>query len=126
MPRVSKLKLPPLDLANETIGERIAQLRIGKGYTQKELAERFGIIHTLVSDYETGKLRLYDEMVARFALALDVSTDEILGLKKRNGKPSKPSLRIMRRLRKIESLPPTKQKTLLKTIDVFLESNADQ
>jgi len=81
MPRISKLPLPPLNLGKETIGERIARLRKERGYTQRELAEKIGIIHSLVSDYEKGKLRLYDQMVTRFALALEVSTDTILGLK---------------------------------------------
>lgn len=125
MPRISKLNLPLLDLGKETIGQRIAGLRKERGYTQKELAEKIGIIHTLVSDYERGKLRLYDEMVTRFAIALEISTDEILGIKSEKHTNTKPSLKIMRRLNKIESLPLSRQKTLLKTIDVFLERTSE-
>lgn len=121
MPRRPTLKLPPLNLGEETIGQRIARIRKQKGYTQTELAQKMGTIQSLISDYETGRLRLYDEMVVRFAVALDVSTDEILGLKRNNHKPTKPSLKIMRRLNKIDSLPESQQKTLLKTIDVFLK-----
>ena len=60
-------------------------------------------------------------MIARFALALGVSSDELLGLKASKGEGDKPSLNILRRLKKIEALPPTQQKTLLKTIDTFLK-----
>lgn len=42
MPRKSSLKLPALDLGEETVGERIARLRKERGYTQIELAERIG------------------------------------------------------------------------------------
>ncbi len=70
-----------------------------------ELARRIGIINRLVSDYEKGKLRLYDQMVARFALALNVSTDEILGLKNGQEAGAKPSLKIMRRMKALEGLP---------------------
>ncbi len=122
MPRKSRLKLSPLVLGKETIGQRIARLRKERGYTQKELAEKIGIIHNLVSDYETGKLRLYDEMVTRFAIALEVGTDEILGLKQDNHKHVKPSLKIMRRLGKIESMPPAQQKTVLKSLDLMIKS----
>jgi NAD-dependent SIR2 family protein deacetylase len=40
-----------------------------------------GLIQALVSACELGKIRLNDEMVIRFAKALEVSADEILGLK---------------------------------------------
>ena len=121
MPSKLKNELPPLDLAEEPIGKRIARLRKERGYTQRQLAKRIGILHTLVSDYERGRLRLYDEMVARFALALGVSTDIILGLRD-NGHNVKPSLRIMRRVNKIESLSPSQQKMVLRAIDMFLKA----
>lgn len=123
MPRKSKLILPPIDLGKDTVGQRLANFRKESGYTQVELAEKMGIIQGLVSDYERDKLRLHAEMLARFAKALNVSTDEIIGLKEaqKNGKKAG-SLRIMRRLNKIEALPSSQQKTLLKTIDMFLKA----
>lgn len=124
MPRVSRLQLPPLEgLKEEPLGERIARLRKLRGYSQTDLAERIGIIQALVSDYETGKLRLTAEMVLRFANALEVTTDELL--QPAGPKPSrKPSRKVLRRLERIESLPPRQQSTLLRTIDTFLEANA--
>lgn len=123
MPRRSRLKLPPLNLGKETIGQRLARLRKERGYTQVELAEKTGIIQTLISDYERDMLRLHGEMVIRFAQALEVTTDEILGIKtaKENGGNGKQSLRLLRRLKRIEELPASQQKTLLKTIDTFLK-----
>ncbi len=110
-----------LDPDVETFGQRLARLRKERGFTQVEIAERVGIIQALVSDYELDKLRLNAEMVVRFATALEITTDELL-----KGKGSKaplrrkPSLRMLRRLEKIESLPAHQQTTLLKTIDTFL------
>jgi transcriptional regulator with XRE-family HTH domain len=52
----------------------------GKGYTQVELAEKIGIIQVLISDYERDKLRPHPEVIVRFAHALNVTTDELLGL----------------------------------------------
>ena len=62
-------------------------------------------------------------MTARFALALEVSTDELLGIKLSKNKISgnTPSLKILRRMIKIEALTPTKQKVLLQNIDMFLK-----
>jgi transcriptional regulator with XRE-family HTH domain len=81
MPQKSRLQLPPIDLGKETIGERIAIIRRQKKITQKSLAIKMGLLNYLISDYERGRRRLYDEMVARFAIALEVSADYLLGLK---------------------------------------------
>ena len=126
MARKSKLKLPPLDTGQETFGQRLGRIRKERGLTQVELAEKMGIIQVLISDYERDKLRPYHEMIARFARALEVSADELLGLKSSKNKASRPSLKVVRRLKKIEGLPPSQQKTLLRTIDTFLKGAQQQ
>ncbi len=78
-------------------------------------------MQTLITDYEREKLRLHAEMVIRFAQALEVSTDELLGLSSKGKNGDKVSLRLLRRTKKIEELPSAQQKTLLKTIDTFLK-----
>ena len=122
MPRKLKHKLPPLNLGNETTGQRIALLRKEHGLTQKELAEKIGIKRTLVTDYEIGRLRLNDEMVIRFALALGVSADTILGLASLEALGTT-NLKLTKRIRKIEQLPPTQKKSLINTIDAYLKAH---
>ena len=115
--------MPPLQLATEeTFGHRLARLRKEKGFTQVELAERVGINQVLVSDYERDRLRLNAEMICRFAKALSVTSDVLLGLAgSRAMKPEgKISLKLIRRLQRLEKLPSAKQKALLQTIDGFL------
>lgn len=122
MPK-SKLNLPPLKLATEeNFGQRLARLRKERGMTQVELAAIVGIIQGLVTSYERSRLRAHPEMVVRFALALGVSGDELLGIPaKRAAAPrARLSLKLVKRLQKIEKLPGAKQKFLLHTIDVFL------
>jgi hypothetical protein len=81
-----------------------------------------GIIQALISDYENEKLRPNPDVLVRYALALDVSTDQILGL----DKPAKPpalssvSRRLLRRLQQFDKLPKRDQDALLRTIDAFL------
>jgi transcriptional regulator with XRE-family HTH domain len=121
MPKASRLSLAPLPPFDETPGERLARIRRERGFTQRELAGRTGLIQTLVSDYERGKLRLNADMLLRFATALEVSTDELL----QPGGPKaarKPSRKVLRRLEQIEGLPARQQMTLLRTIDLFLEN----
>ena len=122
MPRKSRLQLPPLELGDESTGRRIARLRKERGWTQTQLAERIGIIQALVSDYELEKLRLNAEMLTRFALALGVSADELLGLDGTGKKAPSVSLKVARRMRQVEKLPPPQQATLLKTIDAFVKA----
>lgn len=121
MPRVSRLKLPPLPV-KESIGERVGRIRKDRGFTQVELAEKIGVIQSIVSAIERDVLKLSAEMAIRFALALEVSTDDLLMPAKRNGSQGKkPSRKILRRLEKIETLPRTQQTAVLKTIDNALE-----
>lgn len=122
MPRKSTLKLPPLNLGEETLGQRIARLRKERGYTQVELAEKIGLTQGLISDYERDKVRPHPEMTIRFAQALEVTSDVILGLKASKSNGNKPSLKILRRLKKIEALPLSQQKFLLKTVDSLLKA----
>jgi len=125
MPRKSR-NLPPLKLGPESIGQRLARIRKEKGYTQTELAEQIGIIQVSVSDYERGRLQTGAEMLARFALALEVSADELLGLdRRRPAKAAPPAARkFLRRMQQIDRLPRRDQEALLRTIDAFLAKAA--
>lgn len=110
----------PLDFHGETIGQRLTQLRKQRGYTQVELAEKIGIRQVLVSAYEKDRRGLSAEMAIHFALALDVSLDELLRPQGKKVSGKKPSRKVLRRLEEIEKLPPHQQNYLLKTIDGFL------
>jgi transcriptional regulator with XRE-family HTH domain len=121
MPKVSRFKLSPVDFGGETLGERIARIRKERGFTQVELASRIGIIQTIISATESDGRKLSAEMAVRFAQALDVSMDELLGPGRTSKRGRKPSRKILRRLEKIETLPRTQQTAVLKTIDNALE-----
>ncbi len=123
MPPRSRLKLPPIDLGKETLGQRLARIRKERGFTQVELAERVGLIQVLVSDYERDRTRMHAEMIARFAQVLGISADELLGLKHPRDTASGKKLpkRVLRRVEQITHLPPNHQRALLRTIDTFLK-----
>jgi transcriptional regulator with XRE-family HTH domain len=111
---------------NRALGRRLAHFRNLRGYSQRELARRVGVVQVVISDYEVGKLRITAEMALRFAAALDVPIDELLQpAKPIPAEPAhKPSRRLLRRLERIERLPRRKQEALLTTIDAFLNSAA--
>jgi transcriptional regulator with XRE-family HTH domain len=108
--------------ADAAVGKQIAALRKARAITQVELADRMGIIQSLVSHYERGRLRPHPEMLSRFADALGVSVDEILG--REDDPPSKATApldrRFVRRIQLVRKLPKRDQDALLRTIDAFL------
>jgi transcriptional regulator with XRE-family HTH domain len=121
MPRQSTRSSKKAPQGEETLGERLARLRKAKGLTQVELAEKMGIIQVLVSDYERGKLRPNPEILIGYARALDVTTDELVGVApSKKIEPPSISRRFVRRLEKIEKLPKRDQDALIRTIDAFL------
>jgi len=68
-------------------------------------------------------MRLLDDMIAKLALALSISADELLGLKKNETVPADmPSVQIARRMQRIKKLPAAEQKAILKNIDMFLKA----
>jgi transcriptional regulator with XRE-family HTH domain len=110
----------------ETIGQRIARYRKLRGLTQQQLADRVGIARILVSDYERGRIRLFDEMVGRVAQALGISSDELLGLKAQTSDTPQVSLRFLRRLAIIETFPEAKKKHILRSLDDAIDSTVQR
>ena len=106
---------------SETLGRRLARLRKEQGLTQIELGTKTDLSQVLISDYERGRLQPSPDTLIKMANALGVTADELLGLKGKPASGNKPSLKTLRRLKKIEELPPSQQKALFKTIDNFLK-----
>lgn len=73
-----------------------------------------------MTDYENGRLRLTAEMAVRFAMALEVSLDELLHPKLPQHAARQPSRKVLRRLKQIETPPRPQQATVLKSIDIML------
>lgn len=104
----------------KAIGRRLREIRKSRGLTQTELASKVGLTQTLVSDYEIGRLRLNANLVVKFAKALRLSSDHLLGIKEVAGNGSPHDRRFIRRLQEIEKLSRPEKQALLKTIDHFL------
>ena len=120
MPQKSRLNLPPVNLGEKTIGERIANFRKKKGWTQNQLAEKIGLTQGLISAYENDTRKLSAEMIARFAITFNVTTDKIIGLQLDTDEDIEVNLRLMKRIHKISVLPKSKQKMILRTLDTLI------
>ena len=60
--------------------ENIRNLRVDRGYTQKQLGEYLGISQNTYSQYEIGVLNYPVDVIIRLAEFYGVSTDYLLGL----------------------------------------------
>ena len=109
---------------DKALGLRIAKLRKERGFTQIELADKLGLVQAIVSDYERGRLRPHSGVLARLAETLQISADELLGLKPVQKATGMRDRRFLRRLDAISELPKRDQDALLRTIDAFLSRKA--
>ena len=62
----------------KSVGRRISQTRIDKGYSQATLAEKANISVSHLSNIERGRKSLSAEVLLKISEALQVSTDGIL------------------------------------------------
>ena len=62
------------------LGERIKELRLERGLSPKELADKIGVATNTISQYESGKSKTSITVLANLAIALDTTTDFLLGL----------------------------------------------
>jgi transcriptional regulator with XRE-family HTH domain len=124
MPQPPKNKPKPLPQTGIPVGKRIARTRKLRGFSQEALAEVMGISQKQITDYETGRVHLNEEMITRFALTLKVSSDELLGLKTLRLKEDPPTLRHTRRLRELMQLPEAKKRAVFKILDDLIRANS--
>ena len=117
-------KVPP----SSEFGERLMRLRLARGLTQTQLAEAIGSL-------TTGDLPLRDDcrfppthVVVELARALDVSTDELLGLKPAKKaaidgrrKTRKPS-RLWKKFQQVQKLPEKDQRAVIRLLNSLVSA----
>ena len=64
----------------DIVAKRIKDLREDKDLTQEDIARIFKIDQSNYSKYELGKLTLPQDLIIKFSVFYNVSTDYLLGL----------------------------------------------
>lgn len=102
-------------------GKHLVQLRLERGITQTELAERIGSAQRNVSHYETVAEFPPTDVLVKIATVLKVSTDELLGLKppKRPPEPKETpeDRRLWTKFLMVRSLPEKDQRAVIRLIN---------
>jgi transcriptional regulator with XRE-family HTH domain len=106
----------------EGFGARLAQLRKARGLTQSELGEAVGASKRVVAYYEADSAQPPGALLVELARVLRVSADELLGIRIIKQKTSPKTARLLKRLQRVERLPPADQRAVLKLVDAFLDS----
>lgn len=101
-------------------GGRLVRLRKSCGLTQAQLGDKVGVSERVIAYYENESSQPPGAILADLAKALQVSTDELLGLKKIKKAESPKTARLVNRLRRIEELSPADQRAVLKYLDALL------
>lgn len=122
--KLACLELPMKERILEGFGARLADIRQGRGMTQAELALAVGVSRRVIAYYEHEDAQPPGAMLVDLAKALRVSADQLLGLKLPKDKKSPRTARLLKRLQKIEQLPTTDQRVVLKLVDGLLEGHS--
>jgi len=102
-------------------GRRLAQARNEAGYTQQELADEVGATRRMIAYYETESDYPPTNMLAGIAQALNITADELLGIKPIK-KAAKTDTRLQRRLKQIEKLNTKDKRQVIQLIDTVIEA----
>jgi len=112
------MKTKPVD----GFGARLAAIRQSRGLTQAELGAAAGASQRVIAYYETETTQPPGALLVDLARALKVTSDELLGLEPLTAKTSPKTARLLKRLQRIEELPPADQRAVLKLVDAMLET----
>ena len=114
-----RLDMPAKKEPHSAFGKRLFALRKTRGLTQVQLAEALGTTQRVISYYETEAELPPSTAIIPLARVLEVSTDELLGLRptEPNGNSSVQKQRLWKRFQKMEVLPTKDQRAVIRLIN---------
>ncbi len=111
---------PPIKQATD-FGKRVAAARRRRELTQQQLADIIGVNQRMVDYYERRAENVKTEVVVKLAHALEVSADELLGIKPMKRRPGRKS-KLHKQLEQLERLPKAQQKSIIQVLEMALKS----
>lgn len=102
------------------LGAHITALRKARGMTQAELARAIGVSQQAVFAYEIGERRVSVFILVKLHKVFSISVEELLGVTKPVRVPKRRlSPRAMRHAERLQSLSKTRQRFIIRIIDVL-------
>lgn len=106
-------------------GKRLAKLRKANGLTQQQLGDQVGVSRRVIAYYEA-ETDYPAHIIVPLAQALNVSTDELLGVKDNKASLDPKLAALWRRLKVLETFSDKDRKAVLQYVDVIAEKNKAQ
>lgn len=103
-------------------GKRLAYYRKAKGLTQQTLSEKIGVSGRVIAYYESETDYPPAHLIVPLAQALEVTTDELLGVSGSKEDLDPQNAALWRKLKVIEKLPPKDQKAVLHYINMIIKA----
>jgi transcriptional regulator with XRE-family HTH domain len=103
-------------------GKRLKKFRTATGLTQNQLAQEIGVTRRAIDYYEREGHDPPASILPNLAKALNVSIEELLGVKPLKNEIPKLGVRLQRRLRQIEKMSPKVKKQIVQLLDTFIEA----
>ena len=119
--KLTYLEVPMKERTLKGFGKRLADIRRSRAMTQEELGAAVGVSKRVIAYYEQADAQPPGALLIDLARALRVSTDQLLGLKAQKETPDPRTARLLKRLQRMEQLPPADLRVVLKMIDGLLD-----
>lgn len=104
-------------------GKQIAALRKSKGLTQQQLGDEVGVSKRVIAYYEGETKYPPAHLIIPLSQALNVTTDELLGVKELKDTTDPKLATLWRKLKAIESFSEKDRKAILQLVDIISEKN---
>lgn len=109
-----------------TLGQRIAQLRKERGWTQQELATKLGVAQQTLAHYEVARIRMPASTLPQLATLFTTTIDELAGHAQQRQAANKrgPLPKWQQQIEAIAQLPKTQQRFVTQMLDTVLAQAA--
>jgi transcriptional regulator with XRE-family HTH domain len=113
-----------------SFGARLRRFRTERALTQQELGKRVGLSKRMMAYYEIQHGTPSAPLASKFAAALDISLEQLLG---KDARPSSPTptpdpgaeLRLWRKFRRVQQLSDRDRRAVFQLIDSLLARSQD-
>lgn len=107
-------------------GKRLAKFRKASGLTQERLGELVGVSKRVIAYYEGETKYPPAHLIAPLSTALNVSADELLGIKKSKIALDPKLAALWRRLKVLETFSEKDKKAVVQFVEVIADRNKAQ
>ena len=104
------------------LGQRIAQLRHERGWTQQELAEKLGVAQQTLAHYEVARIRVPASTLPLLATLFMTPIDTLVGHAQHTQRTSKrgPAPKLQQHMERISQLPKPRQRVVMEVLESML------